>query len=257
MLKNQPFFLEAQSNTQQACLLLHGLGGGVYEMQLLAQSLHELGISVQGINYPGHDQPTARMPDSTWKDWYGWILENYQQLTQRYASVTVIGFSTGCPLALNLALALPVDKLVLLSPYLAIRHQWYYILRPEAYLFSIGRLLTNLPRRHLPIRDQGMRELAHQAIFFKTFNLNAVRSANELIASVKTQLHRIMAPTLIIQPRLDTIVDPSGAEFIYQNLGSQTKKLVWLDESDHIIPLDVEREIVFKAVGEFVLHQPN
>lgn len=222
-------------------------------MQLLGEYLYQQGISVQGISYPGHDQPAAKMPDSTWEQWYGHILETHQALTKRYASVTVIGFSTGCPLALHLAASTSVDKLILLSPYMAIRYQWYYIFRLEVYLSAFGWLITDLPRRHLPIRDKAMRELAHQVIFFKTFNLNAVRSANELIAKVKLQLPTITVPTLIIQPLKDTVVDPPGAALIHENLGSAIKKLVWLEESDHIIPLDVEREEVFQQVGAFVL----
>jgi carboxylesterase len=64
MLKNEPFLLEADD--EQVCLLLHGLGGGAYEMQLLDEYLHRKGLSVQTINYPGHDHPAPRMPASTW-----------------------------------------------------------------------------------------------------------------------------------------------------------------------------------------------
>jgi carboxylesterase len=277
MLINQPFLLKGPVENDHVCLLLHGLGGGVYEMQLLGAYLNQQGLTVQGISYPGHDAAVTRlndpdgfceygdrpdsnlsartklkMPASTWQQWYGHILETYQNLSQVYTSISVIGFSTGCPLGLHLAATHPVHKLVMLCPYLSIRYQWYYLLPLEAYLFSIGHLIEDIPRLRLPIKDQIMHEGAQKAAFFQTFNLSSVRSAVALIDQVKTEIPKITAPALIIQACNDTIVDPAGAEFLYQYLGSPIKKLHWLPESDHIITLDLEREEVFAEVGAFL-----
>lgn len=253
MLKNEPFFLIADPNTDRACLLLHGLGGGVYEMQLLGEFLHQRGLTTQGINYPGHDRPSGRMPNTTWQQWYDHSLTTYEKLAQQYTSISVVGFSTGCPLALHLAASHPVERLVLLSPFLAIRHNWYYLLRPEVYLDSIGQLLEDVPRFKLPIREPAMRRQAESVAFFQTFNLPAVRSALELISLVKTELPSITVPTLIIQSPQDNVVDPPGAELVYQTIGARTKKLHWLKQSDHVVGLDLEREEVFAEVGAFLL----
>lgn len=250
MLSNQPFFLEGKDD--RVCLMLHGLGGGTYEMQFLGQYLHERGWSVQAINYQGQDKQGVPMPASTWQTWYARILEAYQVLAQRYRFICVIGFSTGCPLSLHLAYENRVDQLVLLSPYIAIRHQWYYFLRLEAYLFSIGHWVKSVPCHSKPIRDSKMRSAAMQAAHFHTFNLATVCSAVELIEQVKTEIPAIQAPTLIIQSSQDTVVDPPGAEFIYRHLGAATKKLKWLHQSDHIITLDHERETVFAEVEAFL-----
>jgi carboxylesterase len=250
VLKNEPFILEA--SRQEVCLLLHGLGGGAYEMQLLGEYLHSKGLSVQAINYPGHDRPSAKMPASTWQDWYGHIRNTYESLSSRYGQVNVIGFSTGCPLALHLATEFSIKKLVLLSPFFAIRREWFYLLPPEAYLYSLGRLIDDVPRRHPPIRDQQVRRHAEQAAYFRTFNLPSVRSAFELIDQVKVRLPEICVPTLIIQSPRDSVVDPSGATFLYDHLGSQTKKLHWLKDSDHAIALDSEREEVFQHTFDFL-----
>ncbi|MBW4552536.1 MAG: alpha/beta fold hydrolase [Aphanocapsa sp. GSE-SYN-MK-11-07L] len=250
MLSNQPFFLSADSSC--ACLLLHGLGGGAYEMQLLGEAVHQQGITVQCILYPGHDTPAKTMPHSTWQQWYAHIVETYQSLTQKYSQVAVVGFSTGATLALHLAAGHPLHKLVLLSPYLLIRRCWYYLLPPEAYLFSIGRWIDSIPRRQLPIRDPAIQVAALQASFFQTFNLAAVRSATELIEQVKREVPGIQVPTLIIQSDQDSVVDPSGAAWLYQHLGSASKQIHWLTQSDHVIPLDVERTQVFAEVARFL-----
>jgi carboxylesterase len=250
MLKNEPFLLEASD--EHVCLLLHGLGGGAYEMRLLGEYLHRQGVTVQAINYPGHDRPATRMPASTWQEWYSCVRTCYTELANKYRRVQLVGFSTGCPLALHLATEQSVEKMVLLSPFFAIRREWYYLLPPEAYLYTVGLLLKDVPRLRLPICDQKMRHQAEKSAFFRTFNLLSVRSAFELIDQVKPNLPDIEVPTLIIQSRRDTVVDPSGAQFIAASLGAKTKYLHWLKHSDHIVTLDCEREEVFARTLEFV-----
>lgn len=253
-LSNQPFFWEIPTESDRACLLLHGLGGGVYEMQLLGEYLHKYGFNVQGVNYPGHDKKAAKMPVSQWHQWYEHILETYQKLTQKYIDVFVIGFSTGCPLGLYLAAKNQISKLVLLSPFIAIKHEWYYLLRPEDYLFSrLGNLIDDVPRLRLPINDKAMRQLSQEVAYFKTFNLSAVKSAIDLINHVKPLLPQIHEPTLIIQSIRDTVVDPNGAKMIFQQLGSDIKQIYWLQKSDHIILLDVERDEVYAQIKNFLL----
>lgn len=248
-------------------------------MQLLADVLHKQGLTVCGINYPGHDRPATLMPRSTWQEWYGHILDTYQDLSRSYSSISVVGFSTGCPLALHLINQTQsrseadksranksraesaqsdvdhatIDRLVLLAPYLNIRYHWYYGFRLETYVQTLGRVIEQVPRLSLPIRDRDMEKAASQAAFFQSFNMYAVRSAIDFIEThVKPVIPSITVPTLIMQAEGDRVVDPSGAQLLYDNMASSEKELVWLPQSDHIIPLDVEREMVFDRVTKFL-----
>ena len=221
-------------------------------MQLLGTYLHQRGFTVQAINYPGHDRPSPHMPASTWQQWYQYILDTYEQLAQQYPAIVAICFSTGCPLGLQLAAEKQVDSLILLSPFMAVRYEWYYLLRPEVYLYTIGYLMNNVPRFGLQIRDKAMRKAAEEAAFFTTFNLPSVRSALELIHRIKPLLPEIQVPCLTIQSPKDSVVDPAGSRLIHQQLGSTRKKLHWLKKSEHIITLDVEREEVFAQIEAFL-----
>lgn len=249
-LHNDPFYLRYPEG--KACLCLHGLGGGSYELLLLANQIHQHGITVRGFNYPGHDRPAKQMPNSYWQDWYARTLEIYQDLQKDYREISVIGFSTGCLLGLHLAAQYPIEKLVLLSPFLRIRHQWYYGLRPETYVKTLGQWIQDVPRLKLPIQDPMMRSEATKVAYFQTFNIPAVRSALALIDLVREELSHIQTPLLMIQSCQDTVVDPQGAEEIMQSIGSQQKSLHRLSHSDHIISLDQERETVFAQVVAFL-----
>jgi carboxylesterase len=248
-LENKPFFLKG--HTSHACLMLHGLGAGAYEMQFLGESLYQQGLTVQGILYPGHDKP-GKMPRSRWQDWYTHIVDTYQTLAQTYEQVSIIGFSTGCPLGLYLASENPVHKLVMLAPYFRLRSEWYYGLPLETYVKTLGWIVTDVPRMGLPIFDTQMHQEAVNAAFFRNFNIGAVRSAMDLIEQVKPRLAKIQNPMLIIQSRQDRVVDPAGASYLYEHVSCVEKKLLWLENSDHIITLDRDRKEVYKRVGEFL-----
>ena len=251
-LSNTPFLTHGDRG--HVCLLLHGLGGGIYEMQPLAQHLQQQGYSTCGILYPGHDQPTSKMPESRWQDWYQHVESTYQDLLTTYDDVSLIGFSTGCVLALKLALSPQshaLKNLVLMAPYMRIR-RYPLLPPPEVLVYSLGYIVSNLPRLSLPVSDRDMRQAAQEAAFFQTFNLSAVRSANALIQLVKQRLAEITLPTIIFQSKADSVVDPPGAQWLHDRLGSTHKTLEWLSESDHIIPLDVERASVFQRIHSFL-----
>ncbi|MBF2098121.1 MAG: alpha/beta fold hydrolase [Gloeomargaritaceae cyanobacterium C42_A2020_066] len=253
-LNNTPFWWHGPRPA--ACLMLHGLGGGVYEMAPLGQVLYQQGWTVCGLNYPGHDRPAGRMPASRWEEWYGAVVAAYTELRQTYERVHIIGFSTGTLLGLHLAAHHPVASLTLLAPFFGIHQPWFSPWPTEVYVNTLGRLIADLPRLRLPIHDPEMAALAKQVAFFHSFNLAAVRSACELMALVKTELPRITAAALILQSRRDQVVRPAGAQFLHDTLGSTEKKLIWLHRSNHILTLDYEREQVTEAVVGFLNGRP-
>ncbi|MEM9136374.1 MAG: alpha/beta hydrolase, partial [Cyanobacteria bacterium P01_F01_bin.42] len=69
---------------------------------------------------------------------------------------------------------------------------------------------------------------------------------------VKPQVSQIKIPTLIFQSKTDSVVDPPGAQWLYDNLGSTNKSLEWLTESNHVLPLDLERTQIFQQVQTFL-----
>ncbi|WP_448381229.1 alpha/beta hydrolase [Gloeomargarita sp.] len=243
-LTNAPFY--RRGDGPGACLLIHGLGGGVYELQPLGERLHQQGWTVRGMNLPGHDQPAPQMPASTWPQWFACVQQEYQQLRQNHTHVAVVGFSTGGLLALYLASRVPLARLVLLAPFLGMSW-WLYPL-----LYSVGYAVPSLPRQGLPIADPEMAAQAWQVCFFRDFNLSAVRSALELQGMVKNCLPQITVPTLIIQSRADRVVDPEASWQGFQHLGSPEKQFHWLTDCNHIITLDRQRAQVEQLVADFL-----
>ncbi|MFO0890169.1 MAG: alpha/beta fold hydrolase [Isosphaeraceae bacterium] len=238
--------------SKPACLLLHGLGGGPYEFAPLEEALRHAGFDSSAPVLPGHEPSTPTMPASSWRDWYDCARQTFDSLAADGRAVAVLGFSTGGTLGLHLATERPVHRLVLLAPFLAIRYAGLIPLRPASYLRHLAGLLPDLPRRPPAVRDPLMRRWAAQTDRFRTFNLHAAVSALELIDRVKPLVPLIMTPTMIHQGRLDTVVEPANATWLYQNLGSANKEVVYLPRSDHLIAVDVERDQAIAAILNFL-----
>ncbi len=130
-----------------ACLVLHGLGGGPYELEPLVAALKADGMRIAAPVLPGHDGPGPLMPASTWNDWSHAAELAFDDLAADGTPVAVIGFSTGATLALHLASRRPVVRLVLLAPFLAIKYSGLIPLQPASYLRPLARFVPNLPRR--------------------------------------------------------------------------------------------------------------
>ncbi|MDG3002198.1 alpha/beta hydrolase [Paludisphaera mucosa] len=232
-----------------ACLAVHGLGGGPYELQPLADALRAKGRRVAAPTLPGHDGPGPVMPASTWADWTGAAEGWYDELAQEPGPVSVVGFSTGALIALHLASRRPVARLVLIAPFLAIRYTAWLPFRASHVLRAVAPLVPDLRRRAPAVRDPEARGRLAALDRYRTFSLPAALSALELIEAVAPTLPAIAAPVLIIQGALDTVVEPARAAWLRDRLGSRVKRLVMLDRSDHLALHDRDRD---RAIAEAV-----
>jgi len=245
-------FAPGETAALPSCLALHGLGGGPYEIGPLIDALEADGIRVEAPILPGHESLGPIMPASTWGEWAAASEASFDALASVGGPVVVIGFSTGGTLALRLATRRPVARMVLLAPFLAIRYSGLIPFGPASYLRLAAKLMPDLPRRRPAVRDPLMRRWASSHDRFLTFNLQATISALELIDEVKSLVSAITTPTLIIQGKLDTVVEPSHARWLHRQLGATTKTLVSLPRSDHLVALDRDRHRAIAATLQFV-----
>ena len=97
------------------------------------------------------------------------------------------------------------------------------------------------------VRAAQLGEVCHDC-HYPSLNLEWAK----LVKKANLGLSRIQCPALIIQARNDHVVDPKTAEWIYENIGSKQKEICWLENSYHMATIDVDKEIVFGKVVEFI-----
>lgn len=232
-----------------AALLVHGLGGGPYELQWLGEHLHAtLGWTVRALQQPGHRQAQTFMPHSTGAQWVAGLeqaLERFEHDSGEPA-VHVVAFSMGTLPALRLAEQGRLrGRLAVLAPF-------FGVYRPAGLSVEWAMGLTPyVPRRAPPLEDRALRREVARCVPFRVFSVRAAQSALDLARQVLADAAKVQVPTLVLQGDADTVVDPAGAERLAARLTGPHRFQV-ITGSDHLLGLDAQRAQVFEEVRSFL-----
>lgn len=224
------------------CLLLHGFTGSPFEMRYLAESLNKSGFTVSAPLLPGHGTSPRDLKKARWPDWWEEAKKALFELKKKCKRVIVSGFSMGGALSLHLAAHYEVSGIIALAPGLYLKHKLSplsHILYPVYPYYSKKR--------------QGIDMRGDETIL--TYSKIPTRSISELLkffGHLKFDLKDVYAPLLIIHARQDHVIDGKSANEIYKSVSSKNKRILELQESYHIITLDIEREKIYREMSEFL-----
>jgi len=223
-------------------LLVHGLTGTPGEVEPLGNYLAQKGISTLGPWLKGHGTNPKDLSKTTWQDWAESVHEAYTELQKRCSKVYVGGLSMGGAQCLHLAANYPVAGVISMATPVKIFDfrfngiAFFRFLQWRTSSLTGGILDPSAP--------------SHATYpFVATKNLFELK---KLMDIVRVELPRIKVPALVIQGRKDSMVPPPNGQIIYDALGSARKHLVYLDNSDHVVTMDYEKNVVFEKVFRFI-----
>lgn len=220
-----------------AVLCLHGFTATTVEVRRMASYLFEQGYTVMAPLLPGHGTSPAEMNKTRWQDWYGVAESNLKSLFKNYEKVFILGESMGGLLALHLASQYPtVSGILIFAPAIKVKNLW---LSKLIWPF-IPSLKKKPPDNDLPQQS------------YTEFPLRAAASLLHLQKIVTGELNCIRIPVRIFQGRHDDTIDPLGAVYINEMIGSEDKELIFLSESCHLILLDKQMPEVQQITLEFI-----
>lgn len=235
----EPFFLPGGKT---GVLVVHGFTGAPSEMRLAGEYLNRQGYTVLAPRLAGHGTTPEEMAKTGWPHWYGSVEDGYHLLSGICSQVAAVGLSMGGLLSLKLASEYPLSKLAVLSAPI-------YIANKQLPLLPVYRMFASFvakKRRRMPEPGESY------SICYDKIPLGSLNSLLHLIKQIKPLLPLVTAPALVMQSRKEHTVIPESAQYIYNKLGSQAKKLIWLNKSGHIITLDNEHEYVFEEISRFL-----
>ena len=235
----EPFLLPGG---ERGVLLVHGFTGSPSEMRLLGNYLNDIGYTVFAPRLAGHGSSPEDMAKTSWPQWYSSVEDAYILLSGLCSEIDVVGLSMGGLLSLKLSSEYPVNRVVSLSAPI-------YIADNRLPMLPLYRLV----RSYAPKRRRRFYDIDEiYSVCYDRTPLNCLQSLIELIKDVDQLLPTLLNPTLIVQSRNDHTVRPKSAKHIYDRIGSRYKQLIWLEDSGHIVTLDLEREQVFEVIADFL-----
>lgn len=205
---NFPFLLLPATPNGRSVLLIHGFSSSPREMRPLGDYLVSRNFTVYGLRLPGHGTSPEDLAVRTLDEWLTTVQRGHQALQKMSPRVSVAGLSTGALLALKLALLHPLDSLILLSPFLRLRH----VLAPY-----VGLLSPLIRYQHKIILPE------EQPFYYQRRPLKGVLQINRLVRELRGQLQRIIAPALVLTTEGDATIARGTAEKLFNMLGGEHK----------------------------------
>jgi carboxylesterase len=236
---DRPFLLEPPAPAEAAVLLVHGFAASPWELRSVGEAVAAAGFTALGVRLPGHGTSPEDLAGRRYEEWLAEVERGWQLLAGRGLRVYGVGQSTGALLLLALAAERPLAGLVLLSPFLRLRHP----------LAPLAGLLRHLRPYYRPPGT----ELPH---YYERRPLAGIWQIGRLLARVKPELARISAPTLALGADGDRTARPASGEALLRRLGSPRKQYHRFGpESPHVLTTPENprwREVVSRTV-DFLL----
>ncbi len=236
-----------------AVLLVHGFIGATTNFGELPLKLADAGYKVRALRLPGHGTTPFELRDTLDSEVLGAVLDELEGLQERHEHVFIIGHSMGGSLSTLAASTREVDGLVLAAPYFRVSYEWYYLLRPETWT-----TLTAWAVRWIYKGDPFIRvnrpDAKDKIVSYRWVPTEGTLAADRLamLARSPETLEKITCPVLLLHSPDDFAASPRAAQRAVEKMGANQKKLLWLENSDHHIFWDFDREEAIAAVLEFI-----
>ncbi len=221
-------------------LLIHGFTGSPAAMRGLGKHLNEIhGYTTLGIRLQGHGTHVDDLRRPAWRDWIIAVEDGLNLLSGMTDRIYVVNISMGGVLTLLAASHYTIRGAVALSTPFGLTNDWRIgLMRPLSLI---------VPKFKKPGAVGIAAETSYQY-----FVPHAISEAAKLAKQMQEGLSKINIPILLIQSREDKVIEPNALDLLSERLTSTRAETLWLEKSGHVITLDVEHEIVYERVGQFI-----
>jgi carboxylesterase len=235
-----------------SALLVHGLAGTPYEMRYLGERLAARGIRVRGVKLAGHAGEPYDLGATGPDNWYESVVQGFEELRQYGDPNVIIGLSMGALLSTRLA----VDQREAVAGIVLLSSSYFLPPAVTAALKGasmMGRLADQVYlhfAKGSDIHDAAARRVHPSS---RLMPLSAPIKLLELAAQTRRMLPRVTQPALVIHARDDhNCPMRRNMNYVMKHLGSADKRAVVLEDSYHVVTVDVDRERVASEVLDFV-----
>lgn len=265
------FFYEG--NNGAAILLIHGITGTPSEMRYMGKKLNAAGFTVVCNTLPRHCETLGELKKVIWQEIADACIKDFQELKAKHKKVFVGGLSMGALMAVHIAYKFPteVSGIVALAPTL------FY----DGWALHKGKVLMNLVwhvpfiRQAIQIREGWPYGLKDDTLrsnferFYKNakaseFDKNVLLFGSPFFPMACLYQHHLFTkvamkefaavktPVLVIHAHEDDMTSIKNARYVLENIGSDNKLLVELDDSYHMVTIDKEKDRVAQETIKFL-----
>lgn len=242
--RGEPIYLEGKRKT--GILLIHGWSSTPQELRSTANYLNNLGYPIYAPLLRGHGTEPRDLIGLKWEDWLDDVRTAYDWFSEHVDEVVVGGMSTGSLLALNLSLQRKVKGILAMGTPVFVKLRWKILLRVVAWILRNRKTLIK------KIYRKGDWEVVKKKVHYFEFPPRSMVEVLRSISATKKIIPKVKDPILVMQSGSDKIILPKSAEYVYENVSSKIKELVFFADSYHVFTVDKEADKAHQIIGKFV-----
>lgn len=238
-----------------AVLLVHGFIGAGSNFGELPERLAAAGFRVRVMRLPGHGTSPRDFAKTPVDEFQRSVLGEVHALRERHEKLILVGHSMGGTL-ITLTAAEPgidVDGLVLAAPYFGVTHRWYYGLTPERWAKLTSPVVRWAYKSKNFVRVK-RREAVPDIVSYRWLPSQGSLTLIELgdRANEPGTLDAVTCPVLLLHAQDDNAAAIGAARTAFESMASDDKTFVTLENSDHHLFWDYDRERVIGDTLRFV-----
>lgn len=238
-----------------ALLMVHGFSDTPQMYRKIGPKLAGLGYDCYTILLPGFGRDVEAYANGRSEEWVQKVERKFRELRQDYERVALVAHSLGGAVSVNATLRgdIQPDALVLLAPAIEVSNSrspilptrfWHefskYALPSTSITYSPFKMDAKDPaEQERPLRNR----FSPRTVVDETF---------KLIDENRGRAGEIHCPTLVFNAVEDQVVDPAAIETFYEQCASAAKELVRLEDSGHMVAVDVEWMKVVVETNDFL-----
>lgn len=243
----EPIFLPGKKKI--GVLLYHGWSSSPQELnpeyvESTAKYLNKMGYTVYVPLRLGHGTTPEDFQGIRWEDWLEDARSHYRWFEGKVDKIVVGGMSMGSNLALHMAIEKDVVGIIAMGTPI------FFKAHPISALFAwLNRNNTRMREKRYLAAD---RAIASKKVHYSLYpnyhlyeNLKSSRDTRAL-------LHKVTVPALVMHSSNDNVAHPISARYVYNQIRSKDKKLIFIKDSYHSFTTDLNVHIANEAIVEFL-----
>ena len=240
-------------DSSTAVLFIHGFVGVGNNFSDLPGLMAKDGYRVREMLLPGHGTSPIEFRDTPREAFIESVLKEIADLKEKHEKVVLVSHSMGAALTTIAASAADLDGIILGAPYYKVSYKWYYILPVETWSKITSPFIRWVYKSDGFIRVN-RKEAKQQIISYRWIPAKGSRTLKQIGARAfdSATLSNVTEPVLMLVSEGDNAAAPKAARKAFEQMSSTDKTIITLENSDHHIYWDNDREEVYRHCLEFV-----